>query len=249
MDKQFNAVPSKEELQEIKRDLQFYPATTLNPEVLSQEQVEQFNRAGYLKQLRVYSETEIDSVRSYFERLLAKVIASGGDSYSISTAHLTYGPVYDMLTHPRIVAIVRDLLGNDVIGWGSHFFCKMPGDEKAVAWHQDASYWPLTPSKSLTVWLAVDNADIENGCMKFIETSHLVGHLTYRESSEAEHNVLNQTIESPEQYGQVVMDELEAGEVSGSFRFAAAWFRRESLRTATLWVDFAILHTRCAGWK
>ena len=38
----------------------------------------------------------------------------------------------------------------------------MPHDGKAVAWHQDASYWPLSPSKTVTVWLAIDDADVDN---------------------------------------------------------------------------------------
>ncbi|MCA9057180.1 MAG: phytanoyl-CoA dioxygenase family protein [Planctomycetaceae bacterium] len=210
----FNAIPTKEELQALERDLRFYPSTTQSPRVLSHEQLEQFNREGYVKDLIAYSPEEIIRVRNYFDDLLARVIASGGDSYSISTAHLRYGPVYDMLTHPAIVNVVRDLLGENVIGWGSHFFCKMPGDGKAVAWHQDASYWPLTPSKTVTVWLAIDHADLGNGCMKFIAGSHHFGHMTYRESTESDHNVLNQTIENAEQYGREVIDDLEAGRFS-----------------------------------
>jgi hypothetical protein len=49
-----------------------------------------------------------------------------------------------------IVAYVKDLVGENVVAWGSHFFCKMPGDGKRGFWHQDASYWPLTPSKAGT---------------------------------------------------------------------------------------------------
>ena len=138
----------------------------------------------------------------------------GGDSYSISSAHLKYGPVHDILTEPRIVDYVSDLLGENVIAWGSHFFCKMPHDGKAVAWHQDASYWPLSPSKAVTVWLAIDDADRENACMKFVAGSHHHGHMTYRPSSPDEHNVLNQTIDDPEAFGQIVYDELRAGQVS-----------------------------------
>lgn len=210
----FDPLPNSDELNGLQRDLRFYPSTTTAPQVLQTSDIQQYNREGYLKGLQVYSPTEIDAVRSYFDDLLARVVATGGNSYSISTAHLAYGPVYDILTNPKIVAIVRDLLGEDVIGWGSHFFCKMPRDGKAVAWHQDASYWPLTPSKSLTVWLAIDDADLENGCMKFIAGSQHFGHMTYRESNEAEHNVLNQTIDNPEQYGTEVVDDLKAGEIS-----------------------------------
>ncbi len=210
----FNAVPTSAELRQFERDLRFYPATTVHPMVLSNQQIQDFNRDGYLRGLRAFAASQVEAVRSYFDGLLARVLAEGGDSYSISTAHLKYGPVYDLLVHPKIVAVVRDLLGDDVIGWGSHFFCKLPRDGKQVAWHQDASYWPLTPSKTVTVWLAIDDADEENACMKFIAGSHHHGHLTYRESSEADHNVLNQSIENPEQYGTVVCDQLLAGEFS-----------------------------------
>lgn len=214
MEKEFNAVPTKDELNAVQRDLSFYPSQTTDPKVLSRDRIRQFNSDGYIRGIRVYSEEEICSIRKWFDDLLDRVVASGGDSYSISTAHLKYGPVYDMLTHPAIVAVVRDILGEDVIGWGSHFFCKMPGDGKAVAWHQDASYWPLSPSKTVTVWLAVDDADAENGCMKFISGSQHFGHMTYRESSEDDHNVLNQTIDNPQQYGTEVLAELKAGEIS-----------------------------------
>ena len=130
---------------------------------------------GYVKPIDIYSDDEITEIRGYFDDLLQKTIAAGGDSYSISTAHMKHGRVYDMLTNSKIVDYVADILGENVIGWGSHFFCKMPHDGKAVAWHQDASYWPLSPSKAVTVWLAIDDADLENGCMKFIAGSQKFG--------------------------------------------------------------------------
>ncbi|MGH9162602.1 MAG: phytanoyl-CoA dioxygenase family protein [Vicinamibacteraceae bacterium] len=211
---QFAITPDEGQLAALERDLRFHPSPVTAPRQLPMAQVESFNRDGYLKPVRIFDDERIAAIRRYFDDLLARTVAAGGDSYSISSAHLRYGRVYDLLTHPRIVGCVRDLLGESVVGWGSHFFCKMPGDGKAVAWHQDASYWPLTPSKTVTVWLAIDRADRENGCMRFIAGSHRVGHLTYRPSDSAEHNVLTQTIENPEQYGAVVNDELEAGEVS-----------------------------------
>ena len=210
----FNILPSEKELGKVERDLNFYPSHVTAPKTLSVDQVEQYNRDGYLQGLAILSEEEVVDTRNYFDRLLEKVLADGQDSYSISTAHLTYGRVYDLLNDVRIVALVRDVLGSDIIGWGSHFFCKMPADGKSVAWHQDASYWPLTPSKAVTVWLAIDDADIENACMRFVAGSHLFGHHTWRPSTDEEHNVLNQTVENAEQYGSVVYDELQAGTCS-----------------------------------
>ncbi len=210
----FKIVPDQSELDSLERDLSFYPVTNNQPSVLTAEQIEFYNREGYIRPVSIFSQTEITKIRQYFDNLLEQIISEGGNSYSISSAHLKYGPVWDILTDPRIVACVADLLGENVIGWGAHFFCKMPHDGKQVAWHQDSSYWPLSPSKAVTVWLAIDDVDAENGPMRFIAGSHHVGHLTYRPSSAEEHNVLNQTIDNPEQYGKIVENWLEAGQIS-----------------------------------
>jgi len=61
------------------------------------------------------------------------------------------------------VAYVEDMVGENVIGWGSHFFCKMPHDGKRVAWHQDASYWPSyrpsNPDEHNVLDQTVENAE------------------------------------------------------------------------------------------
>jgi non-heme Fe2+,alpha-ketoglutarate-dependent halogenase len=207
-------IPTTEELNRLERDLRFHPSPVANPRTLTAEQVAAFNRDGYLKGIRIFSPQEMAGIREYFDELLARTLVAGGDSYSISTAHLRYGRVYDLLTQPRIVACVQDLLGENVVAWGSHFFCKMPGDGKRVSWHQDASYWPLTPSKAVTAWLAIDDADAGNACMRFIPGSHVLGHLTYTLSENDEANVLNQTVAGAEQLGEPVLAELKAGEIS-----------------------------------
>ena len=207
-------MPTWAQLTEMGRDLQFYPSLTQHPKVLTQEQVANFNRLGYIKGISIFDETEIGEHRQYFDELLTNVIAAGGSSYSIISAHMKYGKVYDLLTHPRIVACVKDLIGEDVIGWGAHYFCKMPRDSKTVGWHQDAGYWPLTPSKTVTVWLAIDDATLENGAMRFISGSHHLGHLTARHSAPDENSVLGQIVENAEHYGDPVDVELKAGEIS-----------------------------------
>src|SRR4051794_14453714 len=110
----FAITPDANDLAAQPRDLRFHPSTTTNPQVLTPRQIEQFNRDGFLKGLRIFKD-EARANREYFDRLLAKALAAGGDSYSISTAHLRYAKVYDLLTEPRIVALVADLLGPDVI--------------------------------------------------------------------------------------------------------------------------------------
>lgn len=210
----FKITPDQADLAGIERDLSFHPSPVTDPATLTREQVDHFNESGYVRPLTIFNEIEIAGHRAYFDRLLEQALADGGDSYSISTAHLKHGRVFDLLTHPRIVACVKDLLGPEVVGWGSHFFCKMPGDGKRVAWHQDASYWPLTPSKAVTCWLAIDDADTQNACMRFLAGSHHDGHLTWRKSTPEEHNTLDQSVENAEQYGTPIDNILRAGECS-----------------------------------
>lgn len=210
----FQAIPGQDELHQVERDLTFHPSTNTRPKVLTREQVERFNREGYLLPLRIFDDAEITTLRTYFANLLAKYMSEGKDSYSISSAHLRHGRVWDVLTNPRVVAIVSDLIGPSVVAWGSHFFCKMPKDGKTVSWHQDASYWPLTPSKAVTVWLAIDDADRGNACMKYIPGTHVLGHLTYKLSENDPSNVLNQIVPDVEKYGDPVFVELKAGEAS-----------------------------------
>ena len=196
------------------RGLRFTPVDNSVPTALTSKQISHFNEQGYIAPLRIFDEKEVTGLREYFDDLLQRTLAMGRDSYSISSAHLEYGGVYDILCNRRIVALVSDLLGESIVGWGSHFFCKMPGDGKSVAWHQDASYWPLTPSRTITVWLAIDDADTTNACMRFLAGSHHHGHLTWRPSAPEEHNILNQTVENAERYGTPFDNCLKAGEIS-----------------------------------
>ena len=67
-------------------------------------------------------------------------------------------------------------------------------------------------SRTVTVWLAIDDADAENSAMEFIPGTHRLGHLKFNQA--AGPAVLNQEIENATQYGEPVVDELKAGEIS-----------------------------------
>ena len=212
--KQFAIVPDADELVQVERQLAFYPARNPSPRTLSRAHLLNSMHAVFWSGFRIFSKKEIAAVRSRFDSLLLAVLAEGGDSYSISSAHLTYGDAYDLLADRRVVAYVRDLLGEDVVGWGCHYFCKMPHDGKYVSWHQDASYWPLTPSKTVTVWLAIDDADAGNACMRFLPGSHLRGLLDFEIDDGDASNVLNQTVRGTGSFGSPVDNVLQAGEIS-----------------------------------
>ena len=121
MSEKFDILP---DVADKNRDLQFRPVDNPNPNTLSSGQIIQYNQQGFIAPLRIFDQAQIIDIRNYFDNLLDRTVAAGGNSYSISSAHLEYGRVYDLLTHERIVSVVKDLLGENVVGWGSHFFCK-----------------------------------------------------------------------------------------------------------------------------
>ena len=202
-------------LESIPRELRFFPSEVAQARKLSSEAVQQYNDDGFLSSLPFLTADEVLDLRRYFGDLLAKTLAAGESSYSINTAHRKHRRIYDLALDPRLLDLVEDILGDQIVLWGSHFFCKLPGDGKSVAWHQDASYWPLTPSKTVTVWLAIDDSDAENGCLRVIPKSHLHGHVAWVKSDAGNENVLDQTIQNAESYGDPPVDvELSAGAVS-----------------------------------
>ena len=73
--------------------------------------------------------------------------------------------------NPEIVDLVADLIGDDVILWGAHVFCKPAGEGYETPWHQDGHYWPIRPLATCTVWLALDPSTRANGCLRVIPGS------------------------------------------------------------------------------
>lgn len=197
------------------RDLSFQPVVNAAPRALTAAQIACYNEHGYVRPLRAYTPAEADRNRAYFDDLLHKVQTARKDldAYSINGFQVCCAGLHDIVTHPVILDHVQDIIGPDIICWGTHFFCKVAHDPRKVAWHQDASYWPLTPARTVTVWLAIDDADVENAAMMFLPGTHTRGHLKWRHIS-GDQAVLNQEIENTGQFGEPVFDELKAGEFS-----------------------------------
>jgi hypothetical protein len=73
---------------------------------------------------------------------------------------------------PAIVDMVAELIGDDVILWGCHVFCKPAGDGYETPWHQDGHYWPIRPLATCTVWVALEPSTRANGCLRVVPGSH-----------------------------------------------------------------------------
>jgi hypothetical protein len=80
--------------------------------------------------------------------------------------------VFRIATCPEVLDLVEQVLGPDIIFWGSSIFAKPAGVGKKVQWHQDSRWWPMRPLVTCTMWIAIDEATPENGCLRYIPGSH-----------------------------------------------------------------------------
>ncbi|HET7836425.1 MAG TPA: phytanoyl-CoA dioxygenase family protein [Variovorax sp.] len=78
----------------------------------------------------------------------------------------------ELAMDPEIVELVSGVIGDDVILWGCHVFCKPAAEGYETPWHQDGHYWPIRPLANCTVWVALEASTVENGCLRVIPRSH-----------------------------------------------------------------------------
>jgi ectoine hydroxylase-related dioxygenase (phytanoyl-CoA dioxygenase family) len=70
--------------------------------------------------------------------------------------------------HPRILDVVEDVIGPDILVYTATFFIKEAQSPTFAAWHQDATYFGLAPHEHVTAWVALSDASAEAGCMEVV---------------------------------------------------------------------------------
>ena len=115
----------------------------------------------------------------------------------------------DIATHETITAVAEQLLGEHLKLLRSAAMFKPPsvGSEKGL--HQDAAYYPIRPRDHLTVWIALDDATPDNGCMTVIPGAHTDGLLNHEADEYETDIVINDTDYSED---AIVELPMEAGD-------------------------------------
>ena len=181
---------------------------------LPPDAVAQYRRDGYHFPLSALSHEE---ALSYRRRLETYERAHGGPISSAmrQKVHLLFTWANELIRHPAIVDAVEDLIGPDILCWGPTFFIKEARSSSFVSWHQDATYWGLSTSDVVTAWIALADAPVESGAMKFWPGSHLKNQLEHRDTFDKD-NLLTrgQEVAVDVPAGAGVDVALKAGEMS-----------------------------------
>jgi hypothetical protein len=181
---------------------------------LTDKQKAFYRDQGYLLDLPpIYSRDEMVKMNAELPQLLA-LLKPGETAKDIREWHETSLYLYDIVMNPKIHDLVEGVLGQNFYIWASSFFIKEPFSKSTVGWHQDAYYWPMTPYNTVTVWLAFDDVDAENGAMKLIPGSQKKGIIKHRKSEKTD-SVLTLELESGSvSEADAIQFHLKAGEVS-----------------------------------
>jgi hypothetical protein len=142
------------------------------PKRLREDQVERFARDGVIFPVPVYDPFKIGE---RLDRLEAIERARAGRLPPAMNAkpHLLIPWLWDMVHDPRIVDAVEDLIGPDILCFGTSFISKSGSDDRYISWHQDATHWGLSEPRAVTAWVAFTASRRDNGCVRAIPGSHL----------------------------------------------------------------------------
>jgi phytanoyl-CoA hydroxylase len=81
----------------------------------------------------------------------------------------------EWMEYPQIRPILKELIGDEislVLAHHNSIMTKLPHKSTQTSWHQDIRYWNYTNDNLISVWLALDNEDSNNGVLEFIPHSH-----------------------------------------------------------------------------
>ncbi|MCW8129172.1 MAG: phytanoyl-CoA dioxygenase family protein [Planctomycetota bacterium] len=205
------------------------PAASIQPTVtLTDEQVAFFRREGYLAIPSITSPEELARLREIYDGLFSsKAGRDDGNQFDLGgTDEEGKEAVLPQILNPRkyapelehtlyaanAAAISRQLLGADASARGEHMIYKPARTGAATPWHQDQAYHdPAQDYDNVNVWMPLQDATVENGCMQFVPRSHTWDVLPHHPIGH-DPRVHGLEVDEPERYAaQAVACPLPAG--------------------------------------
>jgi len=140
-----------------------------------QDLVQQFRTDGYCLVSGVFSAAEVAVLRDKFMELAHQLeLTPEEEAAAVEDPLLRYPRnlhphrqhqfAREAMLHPRVLEILRALFGTDPVATQSMFYYKPPG-ARGQAMHQDNFYLLVEPGTCVAAWTAIDDCDLENGCM------------------------------------------------------------------------------------
>jgi len=184
---------------------------------LSEQQVRDYRYNGFLFPIPALTPAAAAKCLGDLERIEAKLgsplpqaeMKWRGGAY-------VYSPAVEALVRdPRVLDIVEDVIGPNILAYWATYFIKDPGSPAFTAWHQDATYFGLDPLEHVTAWVALSDSSREAGCMDVV-SSRGAPRQYHHSAARLAHSIngAGQVIIEPVDDRDAVSMELKPGEVS-----------------------------------
>jgi ectoine hydroxylase-related dioxygenase (phytanoyl-CoA dioxygenase family) len=159
--------------------------------MLTEAQVAQYHEAGYVVPDFRLSEDALAEIKASHDRLLVHRPEYRDYCPALLEHDLWF---LNVARNPKLLDMVGQTLGPDFALWNSSFFAKPAHNGRRTPWHQDGEYWPIRPVATCTVWIAIDAATPENGCLRLIPGSHKARELLAHETNPGPDVTLSQEL-------------------------------------------------------
>ncbi len=185
------------------------------PKRLTDLQVQQYKRDGFVSPIRIMSEDNAYALREKMEAIEA---AQGKPIHGTqkTKCSLLFPFLYDVFTSGIVLDVVEDLIGPDILKYQCGIWIKEPEAGSYVSWHQDSTYYGMDPLELVSGWLALSPATRETGCMQVIPGSHKLGQIPVDYTEVNQDNLLasGQRTRFEFDESEIVYMELQPGEMS-----------------------------------
>lgn len=141
------------------------------PKVLTPSQLEQFHAQGYAFPFRALQAEQAIQYRQRIEAYEQSVGHDANRTLKIK-GHLAFPWLVEIARNTAILDAVEDVIGPNILLFGSSIFAKDGQDPRFVSWHQDSAYFGLTPHREVTAWVALTEASSAHGCLRVAPGSH-----------------------------------------------------------------------------
>ena len=138
---------------------------------LNEKQLKDYEDHGFVAPIDIFTLEEATKIKEEIEYIEKKwpdeLIGLGRNNVHYIS------PIFDQVCHnSKILDAVESIIGKDILVGGTTLFIKDPDKKGFVSWHQDAKYIGFEPHNWVTAWLAITDANEENGCMRMWSGSH-----------------------------------------------------------------------------
>lgn len=147
-----------------------------------------YREAGFVSIPDFLDEAEMATLRAEMQRVIDEVVSRmpASEVYrehrddDASLKQLQRLHVHDASLAPYLASgpfadLAEILLGERPAPQNLQYFDKAPGNNRPTPPHQDGAYFPIEPMRAVTIWLALDDVAVEQGCVRYVRGSHRRG--------------------------------------------------------------------------